>query len=57
MKCSFCGNNIKPATGKMLIQTYGKILYYCSMKCEKNMLKLRKKARELKWTKHYQKGE
>ena len=56
MKCSFCGVNIRPGTGKMLVKTDGRIIYYCSRKCEKNMQKLRRKPRELKWTKYYEKG-
>lgn len=49
-KCSFCGQNIEKGTGKMFIKTDGKILYFCSTKCEKNMLKLKRKPREHKWT-------
>jgi len=56
MKCSFCQENIKPATGKMLVKVDGKIIYFCSNKCEKNMFKLKRKARNLKWTKAYEKG-
>ena len=56
MKCTFCQENIKPATGKMLVKTDGKIIYFCSNKCEKNMIKLKRKARNLKWTKAYVKG-
>jgi len=56
MKCSFCQENIRPGTGKMLVKVDGKIIYFCSNKCEKNMLKLKRKARTLKWTKAYEKG-
>ena len=54
-KCSFCGNEIEKGTGKKYIKIDGKILYFCSMKCEKNMLKLKRKSRNLKWTEHYDK--
>ena len=54
-KCSFCGINIPIGKGKMFVKTDGKILYFCSSKCEKNMLKLKRKARNLKWTKMSQK--
>jgi len=27
----------------------GTVLYFCSSKCERNMLKLRRKSRKLKW--------
>jgi len=42
---------IEKGTGKMFIKTDGKILYFCSTKCEKNLLKLKRKPREHKWTK------
>lgn len=51
--CSFCGERIEKGTGKMFVFKAGKVAYFCSMKCEKNMLQLGRKARELKWTKHY----
>ncbi|MFH1332515.1 MAG: 50S ribosomal protein L24e [archaeon] len=54
--CTFCGERIEKGTGKMFVFKTGKIAYFCSNKCEKNMLKLRRKARQLKWTKHYVKG-
>ncbi|AJF63021.1 MAG: 50S ribosomal protein L24e [archaeon GW2011_AR20] len=55
--CSFCGEVITPGTGKIFILTTGKILYFCSNKCEKNMLKLKRKNTESKWTKFYEKGK
>lgn len=55
-KCSFCGNEIEQGTGKIYVQIDGKILNFCSMKCEKNKLKLNRKARKQKWTKKYVKG-
>ncbi|MBO8179240.1 MAG: 50S ribosomal protein L24e [Archaeoglobus sp.] len=51
--CSFCGYDIEPGTGKMYVRRDGRVFYFCSGKCEKNMLKLKRKARKLKWTKHY----
>lgn len=54
--CSFCGGRIEKGTGKIFVFKTGKIAYFCSMKCEKNMLKLGRKARTLKWTKSYEKG-
>ncbi len=56
-KCSFCGENIEKGTGKIYVKKDGKILHFCSNKCEKNMLKLKRKASYLKWTKFYRKGE
>ncbi len=56
-KCSFCGNMIERGTGMIYVQKDAKILNFCSKKCEKNMLKLKRKAREQKWTAHYVKGQ
>jgi len=55
-KCSFCGKEIPKGTGMIYIQKSGKILYFDHSKCQKNMLKLGRKARTLKWTVHYDKG-
>lgn len=55
--CSFCGYEIEPGTGKILVLRDGRILYFCSGKCEKNMLKLKRNPRKLKWTKFYEKGK
>ena len=49
-KCDFCKYNIEPGTGKMYVKKDGKILYFCSMKCEKNLLKLNRKPRTTRWT-------
>ena len=54
--CSFCGETIKKGTGKIYVKKDGKILYFCSNKCEKNMLKLKRKSIKTKWTKFYKKG-
>lgn len=53
MKCSFCNETLKPGTGKIYVKSDGKILYFCSMKCEKNMLKLRRKPLKTKWTGYF----
>ena len=47
--CSFCGKKINPGTGLMYVKNTGEILYFCSSKCEKNMLKLKRKPKKLKW--------
>jgi len=49
-KCSFCGNDFERGTGKMYVKKDAKIFYFCSTKCEKNMLKLKRKPRNVKWT-------
>jgi len=53
--CSFCGKSIENGTGKMFVKKDGKILYFDSSKCEKNLLKLERKPRNFKWTTAYKK--
>jgi large subunit ribosomal protein L24e len=36
-------------TGKMYVKVSGQIFYFCSSKCEKNLLKLGRISREHKW--------
>jgi len=48
-RCSFCKENIEQGTGKMFVTKEGKVLYFCSTKCEKNMLKLKRIPRNFKW--------
>lgn len=48
--CSFCGNQINKGTGKKYVQNDGKVLDFCSNKCEKNRVKLGRVARKVKWT-------
>lgn len=50
MKCTFCGKNIKKGTGKIYVKKDGKIFYFCSSKCEKNMIKLGRKPVNVGWT-------
>lgn len=54
-KCSFCGKDIRPSTGKIYIKKDGKMFNFCTNKCEKNQIKLRRKGREQKWTDVYAK--
>ncbi len=51
--CNFCGKEIPKGTGKMFVRDNGSVLYFCSSKCEKNMLKLGRDPRNFKWTKFY----
>ena len=55
--CSFCGREVVKGTGKMFVYNTGKILWFCSSKCEKNMLKLKRTPLNIKWTKFYEKGK
>lgn len=49
MKCSFCKKEIEKGTGKMFVKTDGKVFYFCSNKCDKNMLKLKRKPAKIRW--------
>lgn len=57
VNCSFCGKQIMLGTGKIFVENTGKIFHFCSSKCEKNMLKLKRKNIKLKWTKFYERGK
>ena len=49
-KCSFCNQNIKIWTGKIYVRKDGRVYNFHSMKCEKNLIKLRRKSVKFKWT-------
>ncbi len=53
MECSFCGVDIESGTETLYVTKKGKPYYFCSSKCEKNLLKLGRKPRKVKWTKTY----
>jgi large subunit ribosomal protein L24e len=57
MKCSFCKDDIETGTGKMFVRNDGKVFYFCSSKCEKNMLKLRREPKDVKWVTKKKKAE
>jgi len=50
MRCTFCGENIDEGTGTIVVEKGGKLLYFCSSKCEKNKLKLGRKPLNTRWT-------
>lgn len=52
-KCDFCKNSIPKGTGKIFVKKDGKVFDFCSSKCEKNMLVLKRKPRTTKWTKEF----
>jgi large subunit ribosomal protein L24e len=56
-KCSFCGQEFPPGTGIMYVKNDGSIFWFCSSKCRKNSLKLRRDPRKLKWTAYFGKEE
>jgi large subunit ribosomal protein L24e len=49
VKCDFCGKEIKPGTGLIYVKKTGKKYTFCSSKCERNMVKLRRKPEKVKW--------
>ncbi len=49
-RCSFCEETINPGTGLIYVKNEGKVLYFCSRKCEKNLITLGRRAVALKWT-------
>ncbi len=47
--CSYCGAVIEPGTGIMYVTRRGEVLWFCSSKCFKNYLKLRRKPAKVTW--------
>ena len=48
--CSFCGAPIEPGTGKMFVKKDGTVLNFCTNKCYKNMIELKRVPRTTEWT-------
>ncbi len=55
--CSFCGEDIEPGTGKMFIRRDGTIHFFCSSKCERNLLHLGRVPRWTAWTRPYRRAK
>lgn len=51
--CAFCGELIEPGTGKMYVRKDGTVFLYCTNKCYKNMVELKRVPRNVTWTKAY----
>ena len=49
--CSFCSDNISKGTGHLYAKKDGTLYYFCSGKCRKNQLVLKREGRRQKWTK------
>ena len=47
--CIFCKTEIPRGTGKILVKKNGKLIWFCSSKCEKNMLKLKRNPTKIEW--------
>ena len=52
-KCSFCSREENDFMGVHLIKNDGSIDFFCTSKCRKNALKLKRDKRKLKWTMTY----
>ena len=50
IKCTFCGTEITKGTGKLYVKKDGKTFNFCSSKCEKNMIILKRIPRKIQWT-------
>jgi len=48
MKCSMCKTSMQRGTGKMYVRNDGRLLYFCSSKCQKNW-KMGRGEKGLKW--------
>jgi large subunit ribosomal protein L24e len=55
MKCSFCGQDLPIGGGKLYAKREGTVFYFCSNKCEKNMIALGRKPVNTRWTESYNK--
>lgn len=55
--CTFCGQDIEPGTGKMYVKKDGTKYNFCSNKCQKNMVQLKRVNRNVRWTTHFEKHD
>lgn len=53
--CTFCGSNIEPSIGITYVKNDGVTMYFCTSKCRKNSLVLKRDPRKYKWTQSYTK--
>ncbi|UCG95057.1 MAG: 50S ribosomal protein L24e [archaeon] len=49
MKCSYCGGNVEEGHAILFVKNDGKVLSFCSSKCERS-LKMKRDPRKKKWT-------
>ena len=48
-RCSFCKQNYEFPRGLTLVLNDGNILYFCSSKCRKNQLRLKRDNKKVNW--------
>ena len=53
MKCVFCGKDEHYFKGVNYVSNDGNVHFFCSSKCKKNSLELKRDKRKLKWTAAY----
>ena len=56
VKCIFCGKEEYAFKGLHLIKNDGTIAYFCSSKCRRNALNLKRDKRRIRWTKAFRDG-
>ncbi|MCE4601959.1 MAG: 50S ribosomal protein L24e [Desulfurococcales archaeon] len=54
--CTYCGRTIEPGTGLMFVTKRGDILWFCSSKCYKNFMKLRRRPEKQEWIRRLKKS-
>ena len=47
--CDYCGSDIEPGTGTLYVHVDGRVVHFCSSKCENNA-ELGRASRDLEWT-------
>ena len=55
-QCNFCDRPVAKGSGTMYVKNDSNIMWFCSSKCKKNMLDLKRDPRKFKWTKKFVKG-
>ena len=50
VKCVFCGKEEYSFKGIHLIKNDGSVNFFCSSKCKKNAIKLKRDKKKLRWT-------
>jgi large subunit ribosomal protein L24e len=51
--CVFCGIEESPYKGVSVIKNDGSVNFFCSGKCRKNALNLKRDRKKIKWTEAY----
>jgi ribosomal protein L24E len=47
--CTYCNVDIPKGSGMLYVFKSGKTANFCSKKCEKHQIQLKRKSREMKW--------